>query len=409
MPDRTDRLELNTFAQGETDWDHTDTVEALDKLAVERDVISSRPSEGHYDDELFFATDQRTLYRWDATESTWSAVGGLGASGDRIPDTLYIDGVKSRSLSTAHATVNNQLSTDSVPHIIYVRSDGDDGNDGLSESSAVATIDQALALVLNIPLKADNGSLPTHVVDLEAGATFTTSGQITYSMPWAGMLRIRSSKSGTPATIEIGSGVSKGFHFNQTRISFKDILLEAEDPSNRPRQIIQAHHHSELTLRGRTTVRGATYRQIDVDRCSSGLLRHNSVVEGQGKSDGSAGIRTHGSSIFIALGTVKNTEVGMQGTRNAAWALQLGTIDNCNIAMVASDSAVGKTGANATISNCETVMVSRGDGELKINKETTLSNNGTLFAPEEDFGTLHREESEYIIGVNHAIKYKDST
>ena len=69
MPTPTDRLGLNTFAQGEDNWDHTDTVQEFDELAVVTDTIANRPASGDYDDELFFATDQRILYQWDGTNT----------------------------------------------------------------------------------------------------------------------------------------------------------------------------------------------------------------------------------------------------------------------------------------------------------------------------------------------------
>ena len=79
MGSETPRLSLQIFAPGDTDWDHTDTVEALDELAIERGTIEERPETGSYDDALYLATDQRILWRWDAEETDWQIAGGIGS------------------------------------------------------------------------------------------------------------------------------------------------------------------------------------------------------------------------------------------------------------------------------------------------------------------------------------------
>ena len=79
MADNTPRLNLGTYAQGDEDWSHNDTVEALDELAIDRGPSSSRPTSGDYDHQMFYDLDQRILWRWDAESSDWNAAGGLGA------------------------------------------------------------------------------------------------------------------------------------------------------------------------------------------------------------------------------------------------------------------------------------------------------------------------------------------
>ena len=79
MAEKTPRLNLDTYAQGDGDWSHNDTVEALDELAIDRGPSSSRPTSGDYDHQMFYDLDQRILWRWDAESSGWNAAGGLGA------------------------------------------------------------------------------------------------------------------------------------------------------------------------------------------------------------------------------------------------------------------------------------------------------------------------------------------
>lgn len=91
MADQTPRLDLDTFAQGDEDWSHTDTVEMLDELAVDRGPVADRPDEGDYDDEMYFAVDQRVLYRWEESESDWKIEGGRGSVDQRLAGTQYLD------------------------------------------------------------------------------------------------------------------------------------------------------------------------------------------------------------------------------------------------------------------------------------------------------------------------------
>lgn len=83
-------------------WD--DLVEDQDELSIERGAIADRPSTGAYDDAMYYAVDQRTLWRWDAAASDWEAAGGLGTASDPVPGTTHLE-----SLSTANLTVANGL------------------------------------------------------------------------------------------------------------------------------------------------------------------------------------------------------------------------------------------------------------------------------------------------------------
>lgn len=76
MVDKTPRLGLNTYGQGDEGWDHTDAVEALDEHSIVRGPLAERPSEGRYDDELYHATDQGTTWRWNSSSGDWSYFGG---------------------------------------------------------------------------------------------------------------------------------------------------------------------------------------------------------------------------------------------------------------------------------------------------------------------------------------------
>lgn len=79
MPEETPRLGLKTYSQGDLDWDHTDSVRAIDEHAVSRGPASDRPDSGSYDDELYYATDQNVLWGWDDDAGDWTIRGGLGS------------------------------------------------------------------------------------------------------------------------------------------------------------------------------------------------------------------------------------------------------------------------------------------------------------------------------------------
>lgn len=92
MPDKTPRFGLDDYEVGESaPWDHSDTVQLLDEMAIDRGPANSRPPQGSYDDELYFATDQQTLYQWDADAGDWLAIGGLGTSLYDLGDTVVLD------------------------------------------------------------------------------------------------------------------------------------------------------------------------------------------------------------------------------------------------------------------------------------------------------------------------------
>jgi hypothetical protein len=59
-------------------WDAL--VEDLDKHVVERGVLADRPATGEYDNELYLATDDQTLYRWDDSAASWAVAISSGGS-----------------------------------------------------------------------------------------------------------------------------------------------------------------------------------------------------------------------------------------------------------------------------------------------------------------------------------------
>lgn len=90
MADETPRLGLGTYDPGD-EWDHTDTVEAVDEHAIVHGPIAERPAEGEYDDELFHATDQGITWRWDASSGDWVHFSGRGSADQPVPGTSHFE------------------------------------------------------------------------------------------------------------------------------------------------------------------------------------------------------------------------------------------------------------------------------------------------------------------------------
>ena len=107
MAENTDRFGLNTYSQGDTNWDHTDTVQTIDELAIERGTVADRPDSGDYDDELYLATDQQILYRWDATADDW-IVEGVGSETDPLPK-VWANEIGVNTLEADDAVVDDSL------------------------------------------------------------------------------------------------------------------------------------------------------------------------------------------------------------------------------------------------------------------------------------------------------------
>jgi len=123
MPTPTDRFELDTFDPGES-WDHTDTVQFLDESAIEVDTINNRPTDGSYDGELFFATDQRILYQWDAGGSSWDVELGLGVDGTPVPGTSHFEALEANSVSGD--VVGRPEAIDNLEGNVYLEPEGTD-------------------------------------------------------------------------------------------------------------------------------------------------------------------------------------------------------------------------------------------------------------------------------------------
>lgn len=88
------RFSLDKYSAGEDGWSHSDLVDHVDEYSVGRDTKANRPASGDYDNQLFLATDEPNLYRWDDGNSQWvqvtSQVDSDTQSGDGTTTTFTI-------------------------------------------------------------------------------------------------------------------------------------------------------------------------------------------------------------------------------------------------------------------------------------------------------------------------------
>jgi hypothetical protein len=165
MVSQTPRFNLDKYSQGEDNWSHSDTVDLLDELAVETDVISNRNASGDYDDELFYATDQKLLYRWDSGQSDWLIEGGVGSSGNRLPS-LWADTVNSNV--TKHATdISEDYTVDSGEGAVFAGPVT--GTGSISGDGQISVIQEGTTFTDNVDAQGNDinnvGSLSTDDLD----------------------------------------------------------------------------------------------------------------------------------------------------------------------------------------------------------------------------------------------------
>lgn len=106
MATNTPRFGLGRFDEGENGWDHTDTVNLLDEYSINRGPIADRPTSGDYDDQMYYATDQGLLWRWDSTASDWTT-DNFGTDTEPVPGTSYFNELFSNGLTTGDIDANN--------------------------------------------------------------------------------------------------------------------------------------------------------------------------------------------------------------------------------------------------------------------------------------------------------------
>lgn len=323
-------------------------------------------------------------------------------TGNKIP-------VSVEDLDVDNATIMEQIDPADMPHTIYVRSDGDDSNSGLSASDAVATLDKAVDLVSHVPTKRSSADVPTHVINVESSQVFTIDNRIRTTWPWAGKVRFEASGSNR-AIFEVAGSLQRAMDIKTCRVGFEKIHFRPADFSNQPDQFIKIAQNAAADIRNCKFEEGLE-RQILVDKVSYATIYEGTVLTGRGNGTSSKGVWVHGNSHVLfgnsGTGIIENMQRGIYGTRAGSWAQEGGTIRGCDVAMEAGDTAVGKA-RDGTIENCDTGFKVTNDGFLKLEASASLSGVSNFYevAGEGRFKNNNTDETVVGIGPNR-VTYRD--
>jgi len=167
MASTTTRFNLDTYAAGDDNWSHTDTVQFVDENAIETDTLANRPASGDYAGELYLATDVKILYRWNSGGSTWDALAGLGDSSNRISETQYINSLDALSLS-------NQ-DYNEVTQTISSASGTTDLDLSQANTFRVEAIDNLTFTFSNVTSTPAGNSITIYVVESDGAGPYTLS------------------------------------------------------------------------------------------------------------------------------------------------------------------------------------------------------------------------------------------
>lgn len=171
MVNQTPRLGLDDYDPGDTDWDHSDLVQLVEEMAIDRGPVADRPAAGEYDDELFYATDQKVLWGWDAGSSDWTIRGGTGSESQPLPS----------------------VHTDEVNNVLHVPKFGtiQEAHDALPSDGGTIVVDEdhaetGITLTKPVSLRGSNGGFfgggssrdkaPATVIDVSGGDGILVDG-----------------------------------------------------------------------------------------------------------------------------------------------------------------------------------------------------------------------------------------
>lgn len=141
--DTTDFRELRTYALGDENWDHTDTVQAVEEDVPITDVLANRPSSDVPEGRKFLAEDARILYQYRPTDNRadgdgWVPIAGLGSETEPVYGTAHLENLEvTEGLTSRGDTVATRRSTKTLDVLEY-------GADGDSDATTAADADAAV-------------------------------------------------------------------------------------------------------------------------------------------------------------------------------------------------------------------------------------------------------------------------
>ncbi|SIR99608.1 hypothetical protein SAMN05421858_5045 [Haladaptatus litoreus] len=378
---RTDYHELYKPVDGEdgTGDNYRNDMDHIDRRLIKFGDISERPSEAP--DTAVFVEDETSSgdpgaqWRYDASTGEW------------VKQPINTDVVSAESLTTQSVDTERVFSNAVT---MYVRTDGSDSNDGLSPSSAKATVNSAIR---NAPINGDAG-LPL-VIDIEAG-TFTDDENIVEvrdsSIPHL-HLRGEVDGSNNPATVLDASGQTYG------------VVSEG------PRRITVENCHITgaqvcAYARGGTFYKFVNSKLSDSSRfvaeitnTSSAVIDSNSLLDNTMRSDAAGNLTVVGCASCKVEGEV----VGTGGGQDPVYGKQ-----NSYIIIVDGGRVDGNGSAN-----CIFVVDST---DCKMGLNTTYANASVACRAERgcttktpDFSTITLENVNRAFNVSRGSHVHDET
>jgi len=320
--------------------------------------------------------------------------------GDADADSVDADSVNTDGVGIDEYDV--QLS-DSQP-TIYVRSDGDDSNDGRSPSEALATFDEAMRRIPRVNIN-PNGGKSSVFINVESGETFNVPSTA-LTAPWVFKVFVEPSSAGTPYTLAVEGGGEIGVI--SSTLYFEDVRIVPQDPSTPNEYGVRAKQGATINFRGDSEVSGASSSQVRSQDPGSYIeIGGSMVIDGtvDGTERAANGIVAYqNASVDLSSDiTIQNAQYGVWADRNAA-VPGAGTIDNCDQAIRAQDnSSVKIDGSSSEIKNCGTAFYADSEGLAKRTPGIPLTNNSYDYEVGLG-GYYHDAENDTMIGPGELVK-----
>ena len=252
---------------------------------------------------VYMATDTQVEYYADG--DGWTKM-GVGSSSEPVPE------VTSNSLSTEHAYSGGQT--------IYVRSDGDDSQDGLSAENAKATVQAAAD---DGPLHLDGGE--PLIIDVGSG-TFGAVNLKHVAASRSVNIVGATDGSGNPDTTLDGGGIDSTLVADNCRVTAENLILQNGAYANGYATKCGALDLQNCELRGGTN----TPLNAAADGSSNMKIRYGSEMNTDaGSATGFSHATSVGSEMTVRDVAFSGTGVdqGVVGAKQASFV----HVDGCSI------------------------------------------------------------------------------
>jgi len=202
MATNTPRFDLGRFDPGEDGWDHTDAVNLLDELGIDRGPIADRPTSGDYDDQMYYATDQGLFWRWDQNATDW-VTDNLGTQSEPVPGTSYFESLFSNDITTGNVDATSVETEELVIGGKIYEEDDNSPFDPNSSSSVQYSLSGSYDEVIVLTQPTDSVGFDelrinsvssgdyNHTTEADSGTTGSTEIPLGQTTEWLDTLKLR--------------------------------------------------------------------------------------------------------------------------------------------------------------------------------------------------------------------------